>query len=187
MLAYLSGKVISQIGNNLIVKLSSGAGYKVEVLSRDIASLELGKDVELLIVEIIKEDRDDLYGFINRTDLECFEKLITVSGVGSKMAINVLDSYTPDQLALILESSDLKSLQNVSGVGKKLASKIILELKGDLVINQPNEVSINNELKQALSQMGFKSSEISTLDTSKFSNLSTVEQLKLALQQLNKQ
>jgi Holliday junction DNA helicase RuvA len=171
----------------LIIKLSSGVGYKVQALTRDIVDLELAMDVELLIAEIIREDRDDLYGFINRIDLECFEKLITVSGVGSKMAMSALDVYTPEKLAEILATSDIKSLQAITGIGKKLASKIILELRGELVMGEQKQEILSAELRQALTQMGFKQSELSVLDVSKFNNISLIDQLKLALKYLNKQ
>jgi len=128
MFYYLEG-IAGIIGHNLAVIDVNGAGYACKATSNTLSRLEAGKKARLYIFCYIKEDAFDLYGFFDLGEKRCFEQLLSVSGVGPKAALSILSACTPESLALAIISDDETALTLAPGIGKKLAQRIILELK----------------------------------------------------------
>ena len=128
MFYYLEG-VVAVIGQNLAVIDIGGAGYACMTTLNTLSHLETGKKARLYTYCNIKEDAFDIFGFFDLSEKRCFEHLLSVSGVGPKAALSILSSTTPESLALAVISDDESALTIAPGVGKKLAQRIILELK----------------------------------------------------------
>ncbi|MCL2201009.1 MAG: Holliday junction branch migration protein RuvA [Oscillospiraceae bacterium] len=128
MFYYLEGNV-TIMGHNLAVIDIGGAGYACMTTMNTLSRLESGKKTRLYTYCNIKEDAFDIYGFHDLSEKRCFEQLISVSGVGPKAALSILSASTPENLALAIISDDESALTVAPGVGKKLAQRIILELK----------------------------------------------------------
>ena len=128
MFYYLEGN-ITEIGQNLAVVDISGAGYACKATAHTLSRLETGKKAKLYTFCYIKEDAFDIYGFFDLSEKRCFEHLLSVSGVGPRAALSILSSATPESLALAVISDDETALTIAPGIGKKLAQRIILELK----------------------------------------------------------
>ena len=127
MLYYVSGKV-TVLEPGLAVIDCGGVGYGCRVTAYTAAQLKLDKAARLYITESIREDAFDLYGFISREEQRCYELLTSVNGVGPKAAMSILASG-PQNFTLAVMTGDEKLLTAAQGVGKKLAQRIILELK----------------------------------------------------------
>lgn len=127
MLYYVSGKV-TVLEPGLAVIDCGGVGYGCRVTAYTAAQLKLDKAARLYITESIREDAFDLYGFISREEQRCYELLTSVTGVGPKAAMAILASG-PQNFTLAVMTGDEKLLTAAQGVGKKLAQRIILELK----------------------------------------------------------
>ena len=127
MLYYVSGKV-TVLEPGLAVIDCGGVGYGCRVTAYTAAQLKLDKAARLYITESIREDAFDLYGFFSREEQRCYELLTSVSGVGPKAAMSILASG-PQNFTLAVMTGDEKLLTAAQGVGKKLAQRIILELK----------------------------------------------------------
>ena len=128
MYYYLEGNV-SIISQNLAVIDIGGVGYACKVTLNTLSRLELNRKTRLFTYCHIKEDIFDIYGFYDLSEKRCFEHLLTVGGVGPKAALSVLSSCTPESLALAIINNDEATLTLAQGIGKKVASRIILELK----------------------------------------------------------
>ena len=128
MFYYLEGTV-TEMGQNLSVIDIGGAGYACKVTANTLSRLETGKKARLYTYCYIKEDAFDIYGFFDLSEKRCFEHLLSVSGVGPKAALSILSSATPESLALAVISEDETALTIAQGIGKKLAQRIILELR----------------------------------------------------------
>jgi Holliday junction DNA helicase RuvA len=128
MFHYLEGPV-TIIEQNLAVVDVNGAGYACHTTAHTLSRLELGKKARLYTYCNIKEDAFDIFGFYDQGEKRFFEQLLTVSGVGPKAALSILSAGTPETLAIAIISDDEKALTMAPGVGKKLAQRVILELK----------------------------------------------------------
>ena len=128
MFYYLEGTV-TEIGQNLSIIDIGGAGYACKVTANTLSRLETSKKARLYTYCYIKEDTFDIYGFFDLSEKRCFEHLLSVSGVGPKAALSILSSATPESLALAIVNDDDTALTIAPGIGKKLAQRIILELK----------------------------------------------------------
>lgn len=173
MIAFLRGKLASKAFDYVVLDVS-GVGYKIMLSGQSIARLpELGTEVQLLTKMIVKEDDVALYGFQNATEQNVFEKLIGVSGIGPKAALSILSSYSAEDVIAIIVTQDATRMQKAPGIGKKTASRIILELKdsfaqeSDNLLMQtqaaPSSSSSSSALqgaREALLSMGFTSTEI---------------------------
>lgn len=128
MLYHVEG-IVSDIDTNLVVIDCHGIGFALNTSLNTISAVRSGEKAKLYIYESVREDAFDLFGFASREEKRCFEMLIAISGVGPKAAISILSSNTPGSLALAVLNDDVKSLTNAPGIGKKIAQRIILELK----------------------------------------------------------
>ena len=114
---------------NLAVVDCGGVGYACHTTNTTLAQLRIGKQARLYTYCNIREDAFDIYGFFSREDLNCFEQLLSVSGVGPKAALSILSVVTPEQFLLAVMTQDAKTLTMAQGVGKKMAQRILLDLK----------------------------------------------------------
>ena len=128
MLYYVSGEV-TVLEPGLAVIDCGGVGYGCAVTAYTAAQLQLNQKAKLFITEAIREDAFDLYGFISREEQRCYQLLTSVSGVGPKAAMSILSAGGPQNFTLAVMTGDEKMLTAAQGVGKKIAQRIILELK----------------------------------------------------------
>ena len=200
MIYSVRGKLIVRERDFVVIE-SSGVGFKCFVSLNTLSRLQQDiKEVMLYTYMSVKEDAMDLFGFYSPEELDCFKLLISVSGVGPKMAIALLSEFNPNRLLLALASEDTKSLTAASGVGNKLAQRIVLELKdkvGNISVNAAVEdikavatVGVTSNTKEAVSalvSLGFTQSEAAIAVGHSDSSLSTEELIKNALKELSRQ
>ena len=128
MFYHLNGTV-TDLEPGLAVIDCCGVGFAVSTTAYTVGQLHRGDKAKLYICEQVREDAFDLFGFATLGEKRCFEMLISVSGVGPKVAIAILSSNTPERVCMAIMSDDEKALTAAPGVGKRLAQRIILELK----------------------------------------------------------
>lgn len=143
--------------------MAGGVGYKIYTLPDTLEQIKRsGKDEASLFTYLrVKEDALDLYGFIDKKDLDFFELLISVSGIGPKGAMNILTVAPPDILEKAVSTEDTSYLTKVSGIGKKNAEKIILELRDKLgaIIQENGGLQEESEAVEALRSLGYSQKE----------------------------
>ena len=174
MFYHING-VVAELEPNLAVIDCSGVGYGISITMNTASTLSVGEKAKLYISEAIGENNFDLYGFRNKGEKRCFEMLISVSGIGPKAAMSILSHNTPESLALAIMSDDIKALTVAPGIGKKIAQRVILELKdkiskesgGSLDMQIPVTAKVSgqssavNDALMGLSVLGYSSAEIS--------------------------
>ena len=142
-----------------------------------IAKTDLAKEVEYYLYNHIREDADDLYGFDSPAKLEIFETLLSVSGVGPKVAMLIVNELGERQIVSAIANSDANTFRSISGVGAKVAAKIIVELKSKISgFAESNLLPEEDETLDALSSLGYKKSEILPYLRMIPENLNTVQQ-----------
>jgi Holliday junction DNA helicase RuvA len=175
MFYYLSGQV-ALLEENLAVIDCGGVGYACRTTRNTLSRLHQGENARLFTYLSVREDAVDLYGFATREELNCFQQLIGVSGVGPKAAVAILSAVNPTGLAMAVVTGDEKALTAAQGIGKKTAQRIILELKDKMAKSQPmpsgesyggkgTTVIPQNKLSEAtaaLAVLGYSSAEIQT-------------------------
>lgn len=164
MIAYLKGNVINKDLNSIILEIA-GIGYRVFINENLLSSISLNQEIEIYTHHQVKEDASDLYGFRSKSDLELFELLISVSGVGPKSALGILNLASSHDIKEAIMTGDSASLTKVSGIGKKTAERLVLELKnkvmkldGGLEILNAS-VSFGADEIDALISLGYSMSE----------------------------
>ncbi len=200
MFNYISGPV-AELLPNLAVIDCCGVGFEVNTSAYTISQLKAGEKAKLFTYMYIREDCMDLYGFATKSEKRCFEMLIGVSGVGPKAAIAILSTGSPENLIMNIISGNEKALTAAPGIGKKIAQRIILELK-DKLAKETQEISFADvpsfapaaagnaklsDASAALTVLGYNSAEINAafkkIDTA---DLSTEELIRAALKQMMK-
>lgn len=200
MFYYVQGTV-AHVAPYLAVIDCGGVGYACKTTHHTLAALTLGKAAKLYTYLYVREDIFELYGFISESELNCFEMLIGVSGVGPKAALAILSSNTPEGLAMAIVSGNEKALTSAPGIGKKIAQRIILELKDKLAKGQltvsggeafAGGVTIipedkTSEAAAALAVLGYSQSEIAiALKGVDMENLALEDIIKQALKKMVK-
>ncbi len=135
MFYYVNGTV-AHIAPYLAVIDCGGVGYACHTTNVTLGALSVGKPGKLYTYLNVREDAMELFGFASEEELNCFKMLIGISGVGPKAALSILSSTPPDRLALAIITGDEKTLTVAPGIGKKIAQRIILELKDKLAKGQ---------------------------------------------------
>lgn len=135
MLYYVNGPV-AEIESGLAVIDCGGVGYACATTNYTLSQLKKGERAKLYTYLNVREDAVELFGFASQSELRSFKMLIGVSGVGPKAALSILSATTPQQLAMAVVMGDEKTLTAASGIGKKIAQRIILELKDKLAKDQ---------------------------------------------------
>ncbi len=135
MYYYLSGTV-AHVEPYLAVIDCGGVGYACRTTTYTLSQLKKGEKAKLFTYLSVREDAMELYGFSSQEELKLFQQLISVSGVGARVAIAILSSSTPSNLAMSIITGDDKALTRAQGVGKRIAQRVILELKDKLAKGQ---------------------------------------------------
>lgn len=189
MIASLRGKVINQFEDSLIVDVS-GVGYGVFVCQIDLNNIQLDQEINLFIYEHIREQAHDLFGFLQIETKNFFEQLLDVNGVGPKMALKILDIGSIADIKNAISSSNALFIKQASGVGQRLAERIIIELKNKLIAGFSNtttfngtlnQIDSNDEALQALVSLGFSVSDATRALVDIDKSLAIEDQIKLAL------
>ena len=177
MLYFLKG-ITAALEPGLAVMECAGVGYACKTTSFTLSGLQLGKPATLYTHLSVREDGIELYGFGTKEEKRLFLQLTSVSGVGPKAALSILSTTTPSQLALAILTEDVKTLTLAPGIGKKIAQRIVLELRDKLAKEQPemNWTPVNipaaggepvqgdkaSEAGAALAVLGYGPAEIQT-------------------------
>ncbi len=170
MIAWLAGTLLSKDPGVVIVDVG-GVGYELQVSMNSFYQLpDVGAKVSLEVVTYVREDQITLYGFLIDGEKALFKLLIGISGVGPRLALNVLSGIDPDEMALAVATADLRRLRAIPGVGKRTAERIVVELKDKLsspgpqspprVTPAPSSRSPRDDLVLALTTLGYKKAEI---------------------------
>lgn len=195
MLYYVSGTV-TVLEPGLAVIDCNGVGYGCRVTAYTAAQLKLNQTAKLFITEAIREDAYDIYGFSSREEQRCYELLTTVNGVGPKAAMAIL-SAGPQNFTLAVMTGDEKLLTAAQGIGKKIAQRIILELKdkvggssveldfsGPSVTAAPVQSNSLSMANAALQELGYSPAEVAAALKGADPNASTEELIRHALRSM---
>ena len=200
MLYSVRGKLIA-IESNAAVVECGGVGYMCQTTMNTLKAVKLNTEVTLYTYLNVREDAVDLFGFATKAELETFKNLISVSGVGPKAGLAVLSELSPEQVAMAIASDDLKTITRAQGIGKKIAQRIVLELK-DKLAKAANEdssfaqaaqnsvnVSAGNVPKaiEALGVLGYSPSDVSPVLATLDSTLPVEQLISLTLKQMGRQ
>ncbi|MFC2035195.1 Holliday junction branch migration protein RuvA [Chloroflexota bacterium] len=188
MIASLHG-VLESLGSDWVVVNVNGTGFLVYVPTSTLSTLgTIGKEVHLHTHFVMREDNASLYGFTLSEELELFQILIGVSGLGPKLAMAMLSAMNVEQVSMAIATGSVDLLTTIPGIGKKMAERLILELKGKIgagLISTPAAQlsQENTDVLAALTSLGYSVSEasraVATLPSS--SDLSIEEKIKLVL------
>ena len=199
MFYHIEGNLV-EVGQNLAVIDCGGVGYALNVTLNTLSCIKPGEKTKLYVSEIIKEDAFDLYGFYTKSEKRCFEMLVSVSGIGPKAALSILSANTPEGLALAIMNNNEKALTVAPGIGKKIAQRVILELKDKMSketagqeIKLPAAVPVTgqndtmSDAMAALAVLGYSSAEIApALKKIDATGMSAEEIIKAVLKQMVK-
>ena len=200
MFYYVNGTV-AHLAPYLAVIDCGGVGYACRTTNNTLTRLKKGETAKLYTYLNVREDAMELYGFYSENELNCFQMLIGVSGVGPKAALSILSSSTPETLAMSIITGDEKALTVAPGIGKKIAQRVILELKDKLAKGQiaPGGESYggtgvtvipenkSSEAAAALAVLGYSTAEIgAALKGIDLEALSLEEIIKQALKKMVK-
>jgi Holliday junction DNA helicase RuvA len=187
----LSGRVVDHAGDGSCVLDVAGVGYEVFVPVRNLAQLPVSDPTVLHVHTHVREDALVLYGFVSTDDRAAFRLLLTVSGVGPKLAMTVLSDLSATELSLVISRGERQRLEAISGVGKKTAARLMLELKDKLpsagltldpVIVRPAPAlraadDVVGQACDALTRMGFTRAQAEAAVTQLDANALPLEQL----------
>lgn len=174
MISYIKGELVEATGEAIVVE-NNGMGYEIKVPLSVIGQLPMtGSDIKVYTYLYVREDIVCLYGFLAMDDLGIFKLLITVNGIGPKGALGILSAISPDDLRFAILSDDAKTISKAPGIGAKTASKLIIELKDKLkledvfekkLLNQEENLSFSentdakNDAMQALIALGYSGTD----------------------------
>lgn len=190
MIATLDG-VVSEKLVDIVVLDVAGVGYGLYVSSEDHGRLTSGQPAKLYIYEHIREQQHDLFGFLNRDTKNFFELLLSVNGVGPKMALNMLSIGSSHEVKQAIASGDVKFIQGASGVGRRLAERVVVDLKDKVGLVgvdlestgllQSDDSLMKDEAVEALVALGYSPQDATKALQNIDPKLSTKERLTQAL------
>ena len=205
MIVQLTGTLVEVLPTHVVLDVG-GVGYELGVSSSTAAALPAVGEAGVTVLTrlIVREDAMDLYGFASREERALFDRLVSVSGVGPKLALSVLSTFTPAQLATVVATQDVTRISQVPGVGKRKGQRLLVELEGVFAkdmelrglvgLEQPSlsaaapaaVVSVLSEATDALLSMGFSPQEAElALEGSEQAGATTIEKaLAYALRRL---
>ena len=203
MISYIKG-IISYINESYIIVENNGIGYNIQVSqnTRSRLSIDSEKIIKIYTYMNVKDDGISLFGFLSMDELEIFNKIISVSGIGPKGALSILSVMTPNDIVLAVITEDINAFSKGQGIGKKTAQRIVLELKDKVdsfgytnkssIDSSITASSINNmdsEKQDAINgllALGFeKSQTVKAVMESEGENLTSAEIIKSALKKLS--
>lgn len=196
MIYSVKGELVA-VEQNLAVVECGGVGYACRTTANTLAALKLGNQVKLYTYMSVREDACELFGFADFSELNCFKMLIGVTGVGPKAALSILSGMTPQSFALSVASGDSKALTMAPGIGKKIAERIVLELKdkvakenvnikADQLIPAAVQSNTFSEAISALVVLGYSNAEASKALAGMSADTPTDELIKAGLKKLAK-
>ena len=193
MIGFLNGNIISIKPTKVLLDVN-GVGYLVNISINTFENISDKKDISLHIYTSVKEDSITLFGFYSETEKEMFELLVSVNGIGPKLALSVLSGIQVEYLKTAIEAGDISRIVAIPGVGRKTAERVILELKSKVDKISETEAkgvsySIKSEAVSALTTLGYNYKQAETtvrniLSSSK--DISLEELIKKALGSFNK-
>lgn len=188
MIGSISGKVSAAGIDWIVIETSGGVGYLVSATATTVNKFPLGSELTLITHLVVREDQLALYGFETSEELRFFQELLSVSGVGPRMALAILNSGKLENLQAAIGKNDVAILTTISGVGRKTAERIIVELKNKLSSLSPSATNAaTEELLAALTQLGYNAYEVKRVVVDIPSDIETTEdRLKYALKLLAK-
>lgn len=190
--------ILTETAPNLAVIECGGVGYACRTTNSTLSALgEIGNEVRVYTHMNVREDAVELFGFIDKNELNCFQMLITVSGVGPKAALSILSDLTPNKFALLVASGDSTALTKVKGIGKKSAERIILDLKDKLLKSNPilQEAPVSavsagtdsfSEALAALAVLGYRQEEVMPVLAGLDDALTAEELIRLTLREMGR-
>jgi Holliday junction DNA helicase RuvA len=190
MIATLNGVVSEKLADVVVLDVQ-GVGYGLLVPAEDYGRLALGEPAKLYVYEHVREQAHDLFGFLTRDTKSLFEQLLDVNGVGPKMALNMLSIGSGQMVRQAIASGDVKFIQQASGVGKRVAERVVVELKDKVGLVgvdlestgllQGEAALAGDEAVEALVALGFTVADAGLALKDVDPNLPTAERIKLAL------
>lgn len=188
MFDYVFGHVVEIDDESVVIEVA-GLGYRLYISKATARVLTPGDTVKLYVYLHVRENEIRLFGFHDKNERRVFKSLISVSGIGPKVALNILSNYTPTEILTFIATDDVKSMTSIPGVGKKTAQRIIVELKDrvdkdDLISSVSSFGEATSEVVQALMALGFSKSEIAKV-INKIEGLEVDDAIKMALKELS--
>ncbi len=189
MIATLTGTIAEKLPDMLVIDVR-GVGYGLLMPLTDYAQLTVGEPAKLYVYEHIREASHDLFGFIQLDTKRLFEQLLNVTGVGPKMAVSILNIGNPNDVRLAIAEGNVKFLQAASGVGKRVAERVVVDLKDKVglissdtatTFLQDSSLQNSDEAVQALVALGYSPADAAVSLQNIDLNLPTAERIKLAL------
>jgi len=181
MIAYLSGKIIKKTDKGIIID-TGNIGYLVSISKTIISDINESDNISLFIHSHIREDAFDLYRFESFENLEFFKQLISINGVGPKVAMEIISADT-DKIKMAIANEDDKFLCKIPGIGGKTAKRIVLELKGKINLDtldrpyQRIDEKIDDESYEALAKLGYQPQQIRKVLNNLPSDIKDTEQI----------
>ncbi len=187
MLAYIKGDILQKNEDSVLVLTKSGVGYQVFCASTTLTRYSQGDAAEFYIYQYLKEDKNDLYGFELIDEKNFFEMLLSVSGLGPKSALQMFNLDNMNTLKSAISTANLDYLTQIPGIGQKTAKKILLELQDKLddAVIENQDGTQNNDLRDALLSLGYKTRDIHKAIAKIDKNADLQTQIKQALAELS--
>lgn len=183
MIARIRGKLIERGYEAAIIDVG-GVGYEIQALPTDLSDVQVGEEVTFMIYENIREDQYTLYGFRSAEAKQFFGRLLSINGVGPKVALAILSAASLDKLKQAIATGDPDMLRGVAGVGAKTAQRVILELKGKI---DQTTANFGDETYQALVGLGYTSAQAAQAVAGLPTDVKdSAERVKLALKGMSK-
>lgn len=200
MLYSVRGKLIHTTASTAVIECG-GVGFYCQTTLNTLKTLKLGSEALLYTYLNVREDALELFGFATKTELDTFKTLISVSGVGPKAGLAVLSELSPEQVAMAIATDDIKTITRAQGVGKKIAQRIVLELKDKLAKASASDNGFSNigagaasaaggnvpKAIEALGVLGYAPSDVSSVLATLDSSLPVEQLIALTLRQMGRQ
>lgn len=190
MIATLTG-IVAEKSESLVVLDVRGVGFGLYVTHEDFGQLSSDRPAKMYVYEHIREQSHDLFGFLHQDIKRLFEQLLSVNGVGPKMALNVLSVGNANEVRVAIATGDVKVIQRANGVGKRVAERIVVELKDKVGLEgvdlaatgmlQGETRLLQDEAVEALVALGYSTQDAAVALQHVDASLSTEERIKLAL------
>lgn len=188
MITTLEGKISEKLGDIVVVDCG-GVGYGLYVTFEDYGGLEVGSEIKLYVYEHIRENTHDLFGFKNLTTKQLFEQLLSVNGVGPKMALAILSVANSSQVRQAIAGGDTKFITQAPGVGKRVAERVVVDLKDKVGLAASDSATDflttsanpNDEALQGLVALGYSVQDAAEALKNVDEALSTADRIKQAL------
>jgi len=164
MIGWLSGNIQEIDPAGTVILATGGVGYEITMSLQTLCKLKQGEQASLSIHTHVREDQITLFGFGNSSERSMFRQLTRVTGIGARMALNLMSGMPADELVQAIESADDLALARTPGIGKKTAQRLILELQGKLgavsTSSSPNVANHLSEVRSALVNLGYRPAQL---------------------------